>query len=49
MPAEPFSGVPVQLDIEAVTADPVEASEGDVELFRDSPGSRSGSVERSDI
>jgi len=28
MPAEPFSGVPVPLDIEAVTADPVEASAG---------------------
>src|SRR5712691_4426723 len=33
MPAEPFSGVTVPLDIEAVAADPVEASEGGIELF----------------
>ena len=33
MPAEPFSGVTVSLDVEAVAADPVEASEGGVELF----------------
>ena len=33
MQAEPFSGVTVPLDVEAVAADPVEASEGGVELL----------------
>jgi len=33
MPAEPLSSVPVPLDIEAIAADPVEASEGGVKLF----------------
>jgi len=33
MQAEPFSGVTVPLDVEAVVADPVEAAEGSVELF----------------
>jgi len=33
MQAEPFSGVAVPLDIEAVAADPVEAGEGGVELL----------------
>src|SRR5579864_2837281 len=33
MQAEPFSGVTVPLDVEAVAADPIEASEGSVELF----------------
>src|SRR5215831_10947985 len=33
MQAEPFSGVTVPLDVEAVAADPVEAGEGGVELF----------------
>ena len=33
MQAEPFSGVTVPLDVEAVAADPVEASEWGVELF----------------
>ena len=33
MQAEPFSGVTVPLDVEAVAADPVEAGEGSVELF----------------
>ena len=33
MQAEPFSGVTVPLDVEAITADPVEAGEGSVELF----------------
>jgi len=31
--AEPFSGVTVPLDVEAVATDPIEASEGGVELF----------------
>ena len=31
--AEPFSGVAVPLEIEAVAADPVEAGEGGVELL----------------
>ncbi len=45
MQAEPFSGVPVPLDVEAVAADPVEAGEGGVELFAEkSLGIRSGSV-----
>ncbi len=33
MEAEPFSGVTVPLDVEAIAADPVEASERGVELF----------------
>ena len=33
MQAEPFSGVAVPLEVEAVAADPVEAGEGGVELF----------------
>src|SRR6516164_6901519 len=33
MQAEPFSGVTVTLDVEAVAADPIEAGEGGVELF----------------
>ena len=33
MQAEPFSRVTVPLDVEAITADPVEASERGVELF----------------
>ena len=33
MEAEPFSGVTVPLDVEAVTADPIEAGERGVELF----------------
>ncbi len=33
MQAEPFSGVTVPLDVEAVAADAVEAGEGGVELF----------------
>ena len=33
MEAEPFSGVAVPLEIEAIAADPVEAGEGGVELF----------------
>ena len=33
MQAEPFSGVTVPLDVEAVAADPIEAGEGGVELF----------------
>src|SRR5215813_11793205 len=33
MQAEPFSGVTVPLDVEAVAADPVEAGEGRVKLF----------------
>src|SRR5271168_831076 len=33
MEAEPFSGVAMPLDVEAVGADPVEASEGRVELL----------------
>ena len=33
MQAEPFSGVAVPLDVEAIAADPVEASERRVELF----------------
>src|SRR6266508_6577301 len=33
MQAEPFSGVTVPLDVEAVAADPVEAGERGVELF----------------
>jgi hypothetical protein len=32
MQAEPFSGVTVPLDVEAVAADPVEAGGGAVEL-----------------
>ena len=45
MQAEPFSGVAVPLEVEAIAADPVEASEGSRRTFRrDSPGS-GGSVE----
>jgi len=33
MQAEPFSGVAVPLDVEAIAAGPVEAGEGGVELF----------------
>ena len=33
MQAEPFSGVTVPLEVEAITADPVEAGEGRVKLF----------------
>ncbi|MDX3967876.1 MAG: hypothetical protein QHD01_14895 [Bradyrhizobium sp.] len=33
MQAEPFSGVTVPLDVEAIAADPVEACERGVELF----------------
>jgi hypothetical protein len=33
MQAEPLSGVTVPLDVEAITADPVEAGERGVELF----------------
>ena len=33
MQAEPFSGVTVPLDVEAIAADPVEAGEGSVKLF----------------
>lgn len=33
MQAEPFSGVTVPLDVEAVAADPVETGEGGVELL----------------
>src|SRR4029077_12548681 len=33
MQAEPFSGVAVPLEVEAITADPVEAGEGRVKLF----------------
>ena len=33
MEAEPFSGVTMPLDVEAITADPVEAGERGVELF----------------
>ena len=33
MEAEPFSGVAMPLNVEAVGADPVEASEGRVELL----------------
>src|SRR5665213_2325337 len=33
MEAEPFSGVTVPLDVEAIAADPVEAGERGVELF----------------
>src|SRR5215831_11496749 len=33
MEAEPFSGVTVPPDVEAITADPVEAGERGVELF----------------
>jgi hypothetical protein len=33
MQAEPFSGVPVPPDVEAVAADPVKAGEGSVELL----------------
>src|SRR5260370_17369353 len=33
MQAEPFSGVAVPLEVEAIAADPVEAGEGRVELF----------------
>ena len=35
MQAEPFSGVTVPLDVEAITADPIEADERSVELFAD--------------
>jgi hypothetical protein len=33
MQAEPFSGVAVPLEVEAITADPVEAGEGRVKFF----------------
>jgi hypothetical protein len=33
MQAEPFSGVAVPLEVEAITADPVEAGEGGVKLL----------------
>src|ERR1700688_1424566 len=33
MQAEPFSGVAVPLEVEAITANPVEAGEGRVKLF----------------
>jgi hypothetical protein len=33
MQAEPFSGVAVPLEVQAIAADPVEAGEGRVELF----------------
>jgi len=33
MQAEPFSGVAMPLEVEAITTDPVEAGEGRVELF----------------
>jgi len=33
MQAEPFSGVAVPLEVEAITSDPVEAGEGRVKLF----------------
>lgn len=33
MQAEPFSGVTVPLDVEAIATDPVEAGEGGVEFF----------------
>lgn len=33
MQTEPFSGVAVPLDVEAIVADPVEASKGSVELL----------------
>jgi len=33
MQAEPFSGVTVPLDVEAIRADPVETGERGVELF----------------
>ena len=33
MQAEPFSGVTMPLDVEAIAADPVEAGEGSIELF----------------
>jgi len=33
MQAEPFSGVAVPLEVEAIAADPVEAGEGRVKLF----------------
>src|SRR6266581_546599 len=33
MQAEPFSGMAVPLEVEAVAADPVEAGEGGIELF----------------
>ena len=36
MEAEPLSGVTMPLDVEAVGADPVEASEGGVELLAES-------------
>ena len=33
MEAEPFSGVTVPLDVEAIVADPIEASERGIELL----------------
>jgi len=33
MQAEPFSGVAVPLEIEAIAADPIEAGKGRVKLF----------------
>ena len=33
MKAVPLSGVPMPLDVEAVTTDPVEAGEGSIELL----------------
>ena len=33
MQTEPFSGVAMPLDVEAIPADPVEASERGIELF----------------
>ena len=43
MPAEPFSGVTMPLDVEAIAADPVEASERGVELFAEILG-KAGAV-----
>ena len=37
MEAKPFSGVTVPLDVEAIAADPIEASEWGVELFAEIP------------
>jgi len=49
MQAEPFAGVTVPLAVEPVAADPVEMGQGGRRtLRRGFPGSRSGSVERSD-
>jgi hypothetical protein len=46
MKAEPFSGVTVPLDVEAIVADPVEAGERGVELFVEIlREARSGNVE----